>query len=114
MRMIANGNAATPLRDWDTAPVPVDSRSGMTNTHTMPKSKIAITMDGLTVRRLDRLVTAGAHASRSEAVERAVEEYLARRERSRLARECGKLDSAVERALAEEGIAGDGAEWPAY
>lgn len=86
----------------------------MTDNHTMAKAKIAITMDGGIVRRLDRLVTSGTHASRSEAIAHAVEEYLARREQSRLARECAQLDPEVERALAEEGLAGDAAAWPAY
>jgi Arc/MetJ-type ribon-helix-helix transcriptional regulator len=86
----------------------------MTNNHTMPKAKIAITIDTTIVRRLDALVAAGTHGSRSEAIERAVWEYVARRERSRLARECEKLDPSAERALADEGLTGDAAEWPAY
>jgi len=41
--------------------------------------------------------------------QKAVEEKLARLERSRLARECAKLDRAFEKALAEDML-----EWPEY
>ena len=34
--------------------------------------------------------------------------------RSRLARECAKLDPAFEKALAEEGMAANGSDWPKY
>jgi hypothetical protein len=37
-----------------------------------------------------------------------------RRDRRRLARECAKLDKPAERAMAEEGMAADFAEWPEY
>jgi hypothetical protein len=52
--------------------------------------------------------------SRSHAIEVALEEKLDRLSRVRLARECGKLDVRQERALAEEGIAGELASWPEY
>jgi hypothetical protein len=35
-------------------------------------------------------------------------------ERSRLARECSKLDRGFEKALAEEGMTEDLSTWPAY
>ena len=44
----------------------------------------------------------------------AVAEKLARLEKSRLAQECAKLDSTFEKALAEEGLSEDLAEWPEY
>ena len=43
--------------------------------------------------------------SRSQAVEVAVQEKLARLDQGRLARECAKLDPNFEKALAEEGFA---------
>ena len=52
--------------------------------------------------------------SRSQAIEEAVEEKLSRIERTRLARECAKLDPAFERALAEEGMTEEIAQWPEY
>jgi len=45
-----------------------------------------------------------SHTRRSQAIQQAVEEMLARLERSRLTRECAKLDPAFEKALAEEGL----------
>jgi hypothetical protein len=42
-----------------------------------------------------------------------VQERVDRARRSRLARECAKLDPAEEQALADEGYAGE-AEWPGY
>ncbi len=80
----------------------------------MPKSKIAVTLETQTLRRLDRLVRERAFASRSSAVEQAVREKLERLDRSRLARECAKLDPAHERALAEEGLSHELPEWPEY
>ncbi len=54
-------------------------------------------------------------ASRSSRRSReAVEEKLARLERSRLARESAKLDPAFEKALAEEGLSGNISEWHEY
>ena len=80
----------------------------------MPKAKIAIALNRQTLRRLDALVAQRAYPNRSQAVEAAVEEKLARLEQTRLAAECAKLDPAFERALAEEGLSHELAEWPAY
>jgi hypothetical protein len=43
-----------------------------------------------------------------------VADKLERLDRTRLARECLKLDPAVEQQLADEGIGEDLGEWPAY
>ena len=80
----------------------------------MAKSKVAISLDESTLDRLDKLVEKAAFTSRSQAIQEAVEEKLARLNRSRLARECAKLDQAFEKALAEEGLSKDAAEWPEY
>ena len=80
----------------------------------MNKSKVAISVSRKTLERLDRLVRKRVFPSRSEAVERAVEEKLDRLEKNRLRRECLKLDPAHEKALAEEGIAEDMKRWPEY
>ncbi len=80
----------------------------------MPKAKIAIALDQHTLRRLDALVAQRAYPNRSQAVEAAIAEKLARLEHSRLAGECAKLDPRFERALAEEGLSGELAEWPEY
>lgn len=80
----------------------------------MPKAKVAVTLDESLLSRLDRLVADAVFPSRSRAIEEAVEEKLARLERNRLARECAKLDPAFEKAIADEGLAEDVAEWPEY
>lgn len=79
----------------------------------MGKAKIAITLDEKALKRLDRLVESRVHASRSEAIQQAVAERLAKLDRTRLAHECAKLNRAEEQAIAEEGFAGE-AEWPEY
>ncbi len=80
----------------------------------MAKSKIAISLDESTLDRLDQLVKKQLFPNRSQAIEQAVAEKLARLEKSRLARECAKLNPTFEKALAEEGLSEDLAEWPEY
>ncbi len=80
----------------------------------MTRAKVAISLDRGALARLDRLVREGIFASRSRAIEAAVEEKLDRLDRTRLARECAKLDPAAEQAFAEEGLAEDLAAWPRY
>ena len=80
----------------------------------MARSKVAISLDARTLERLDRLVKRAVFPNRSQAIQAAVEEKLERIERSRLARECAKLDPAFERALADEGMSEDLSSWPEY
>jgi Arc/MetJ-type ribon-helix-helix transcriptional regulator len=80
----------------------------------MGKSKIAITLDGEIVKRIDYLVTQKAYLSRSQAIEEALKEKLNKLDKSRLAVESSKLDPNYERELAEEGIEQDATEWPGY
>ena len=80
----------------------------------MAKAKVAVTLDADTVKRLDYLVKQAVFPSRSQGVEVALQEKLARLERSRLAQECAKLDPQFEKSLAEEGISQDLSEWPEY
>ena len=80
----------------------------------MGRSKVAISLDKSTLNRLDKLVQKRVFPNRSQAIEEAVVEKLARLEKSRLAQECAKLDPIFERALAEEGLSEDLAEWPEY
>lgn len=80
----------------------------------MPRAKVAISLDESTLKRLDKLVERAVFSNRSQAIQEAVEEKLARLERSRLAKECAKLDPTFERALAEEGMSEDATEWPEY
>ncbi len=80
----------------------------------MARSKVAISLDESTLNRLDKLVKKHVFPNRSQAIEVAVREKLARLERSRLAQECAKLNPTFEKALAEEGLSEDLAEWPEY
>ncbi|MFV2072652.1 MAG: ribbon-helix-helix domain-containing protein [Thermoanaerobaculales bacterium] len=80
----------------------------------MASSKIAVSLKKDTVERLDRLVVEGVYPSRSRAIQEALEERLSRLSRDRLARECAKLDSAYESALAEEGMVSEIDQWPEY
>ena len=80
----------------------------------MGKEKIAITLDESFIGELDRLVDKRVFQNRSQAIQEAVSEKLARMKRTRLAEESAKLEPAVERAMAEEGLAEDMKQWPEY
>ena len=80
----------------------------------MAKTKVAVTLDSQTLRRVDRLVRDARYPNRSQAIEAAVAAQLERLEHRRLADECAKLDPAAERAMAEEGLGLDAAGWPEY
>ena len=80
----------------------------------MAMTKIAVSIDPDLLERLDRLVAEQVFPNRSRAVQEAVRDKLERMSRSRLARECAKLDPSAEQALADEGLARDLEEWPEY
>jgi metal-responsive CopG/Arc/MetJ family transcriptional regulator len=80
----------------------------------MPQSKVAVTLDSETLTRLDRLVSEKVFPNRSKAVQISIEEKIARLDKTRLARECAKLDPREGKRLAEEGLAADFKEWPEY
>jgi metal-responsive CopG/Arc/MetJ family transcriptional regulator len=80
----------------------------------MGRSKVAITIDERTLRAIDQLVAERRFPNRSQAIQEAVDEKLARLSHSRLARECAKLDPEFERALADEGMGEVLADWPEY
>ncbi len=79
----------------------------------MPKTKVALTLDSTLLERVDDLVARARFRNRSQAIETALAEKLARLARTRLAQECAKLDPAEERRLAEEALGVDSA-WPEY
>ena len=80
----------------------------------MGTAKVAITIDDDTLQRLDRLVKDHVFPNRSKAIQEAVQDKIKRLEKSRLARECAKLDPLYEQSLADEGISEDVNEWPEY
>lgn len=80
----------------------------------MGRSKVAISLDEQVLNRLDHLVRKAVFRNRSQAIQVAVTEKLERLERSRLARECAKLDPEFEKSLAEEGLTEESSGWPEY
>lgn len=80
----------------------------------MATMKVAVTIDSDLLQQIDYLVAQKIFPSRSRAVQDALQELVRRQKRDRLARECAKLDTAVEQALAEEGMQEELALWPEY
>lgn len=78
------------------------------------RAKVAISLNGQTLGRLDRLVKAHVFPNRSQAIQLAIDEKLARMDKNRLARECSKANPTHEKAMAEEGMPWELAEWPEY
>lgn len=90
----------------------------MINYHTegwgMAKTKVAITVDSEILDELDEMIARDRFPNRSQAIESALREKLERLRRTRLARECAKLDTKEEKTLANEGLASELDAWPAY
>ncbi len=53
-------------------------------------------------------------SNRSRAIQEAVEEKVIKLDKTRLVRECAKLDPEEEMSLAEEGMAAELESWPEY
>jgi len=79
----------------------------------MSSAKIAISLDPEALKQVDQLVDGGVFPSRSKLIQDAVAEKLQRLRRTRLAKECAKLQPPAERAAAEERFQGE-VEWPEY
>ncbi len=80
----------------------------------MDTSKVAISINKETLKRLDELVKDEVFPNRSRAIQQAVEEKLNRIKQTRLAEQCTKLDPVDEQSLAEEGLSMELDKWPAY
>ena len=80
----------------------------------MRLAKVAISINGETLKHLDRLVANKVFSSRSRAIQEAIEEKLMRLERTRFAEECAKLNPTAEQALADEGVSQALQESPEY
>lgn len=80
----------------------------------MPKMKVAVTLNRELLEELDGLIARRRFPNRSQAIEAALAEKLARLARTRLAHEVAKLDRGEEKALAEEGMGTELATWPEY
>jgi len=80
----------------------------------MSVAKITISIDEHLLNRLDILVRSQIYPSRSQAVQSAVQEKIARLGKTRLAQECAKLDPIEEQSMADEGLASEVSQWPLY
>jgi len=80
----------------------------------MATAKIAITLEQETLIRIDQLIRRNVFPNRSKAIQQAVQEKLDRLKRSRLARECAKLEPSSEKSMAEEGMSAELDQWPEY
>jgi metal-responsive CopG/Arc/MetJ family transcriptional regulator len=80
----------------------------------MPTTKVALTIDASLIEQVDQLVAKQVFPNRSKAIQEALRDKLARLKRTRLARECAKLDPKQERLLAEEGMYRELDSWPEY
>ena len=80
----------------------------------MTRAKVAVTLDVGLLHEIDRRVSAGQFASRSQAIRTAVAQLLdSERQQQQLLGELVKLNVAEERALANEELAAD-VPWPTY
>jgi len=80
----------------------------------MPKLKVAVTVDAGLLEQVDALVAERRFANRSQAFETAVAGAVAKLLRTRLARECAKVNRREEQALAEEDLQLAADTWPEY
>lgn len=80
----------------------------------MATTKVAVTIDTGLLTQLDQLIAQQVFPNRSRAIQEALQDKLARLNRSRLAVECAKLDPGEEQAFAEEGMDQELATWPVY
>ena len=80
----------------------------------MSLAKVTISIDEALLKRVDRLVRSHVFPNRSHLIQQALKEKIARIDSTRLARECARLLPAEEKALADEGLAGEVAQWSEY
>ncbi len=79
----------------------------------MAAAKVAISMDEALLQEIDRRVSLGEYASRSQAIQAAVTQLLdGERGKQQLLRELSKLDIAEEQNLADEWLPAE--QWPKY
>jgi Arc/MetJ-type ribon-helix-helix transcriptional regulator len=80
----------------------------------MSVAKITISIDEQLLHRLDLMIQSRLYASRSQAIQMAVQDKVAWYGKTRLAQECAKLDPSEEQAMADEGLASEASQWPPY
>ncbi len=80
----------------------------------MSTAKVAISIDDSLLKKLDLLVRENAYPNRSKLIQEAVTEKLNRIEKTRLAKECAKLEPQIEQSMADEGMSKELDSWPEY
>ena len=80
----------------------------------MSIAKVTISIESNLLKKVDYLVKSRVFPNRSQAIQIAVQEKVAKIDQNRLERECAKLDKLQEQSLADEGLASEVAEWQAY
>jgi metal-responsive CopG/Arc/MetJ family transcriptional regulator len=80
----------------------------------MRKTKVAVTLNSELLDELDELIAQDRFPNRSQAIEAALAEKLARLAKTRLAREAARLNPDEEKSLAEEGMGAELGAWPEY
>lgn len=80
----------------------------------MSVAKVTISIEAGLLKQVDYLVKEQLFASRSQAIQSAIEEKISRLRQNRLARECAKLDKVEEQSLADLGLASEAELWPEY
>ena len=78
------------------------------------KAKVAITIERSVLEEVDRLVARRQFLNRSQAIESAVIESLAKLKRTRLVTALQAVDPDEEKAIAEEGLGSQTDTWPEY
>ena len=80
----------------------------------MNVAKVTISIDPNLLASIDQLVQSKVFANRSQAVQVAVQEKILDLNKTRLHRECLKLDPPEEQVLADQGLATELRQWPEY
>jgi len=80
----------------------------------MSTAKVAISIDDSLLKKLDLLVRENAYPNRSKLIQEAVAEKLNRIEKTRLAKECARLEPQFEQSMADEGMSKELDSWPEY
>lgn len=79
----------------------------------MGAKKFAVSIDEGLIKKLDKAVKNGSAKNRSNALQLALSEYLAKLEIEAIKKECSKLNSKEEREMANEFIE-EVESWPKY
>lgn len=80
----------------------------------MGVAKVAISMDQTLLKKIDQLVEEKKFQSRSQVIQLALQDKIAKIEKHRLATACEALNPEYEQKLADEGLSEDMRAWPEF